>query len=496
MTTTDMDLVREYAISHSENAFAELASRHTGLVYSAALRQVRNPQLAEEVTQVVFTILARKAGSLDAKTVLPGWLYRTACYASASVLKRELRRQRREQEAYMESTLHEIETEAAWEQFSPLLDEAMLRLGQTERDALVLRYFEGRSLNEVGVALGASEEAAKKRVARALEKLRKFFAGRGVVSTTIIIAGAISAKSVQDAPAACTKAATTVALAKGAVAATSTEAVINGVLKLMAWTKIKAAATVTIVALLATSTVTIAVKKIKEQRDDESWRVLMFDKEVLDRATPQVKILPAKFSESGGFGSSGNAWMGNGVSLDKIIVSAYHERPTRVHFSTEIPKGSFDYIAKLLLGSRPDDVFRALQKEIKEQFGLIGRREMREVDVLFLKVKTPNSQGLILNTGKGIRNTQHPSPGELILLNQPLDGLAGHLEYHLNVPVINKTDLTNKFDIHLKWKQSDWSTDTNAFKQSITDQLGLELMPGRERIEMLVIEPAKSSQQR
>src|SRR5580698_8977068 len=106
MTTDDMELAGEYARRQSESAFATLVSRHNDLVYSTALRQVRNPQLAEEVTQVVFILLARKAGSLNEKTILPGWLYRTACYVSKSALKQELRRQRREQEAYMQSTLH------------------------------------------------------------------------------------------------------------------------------------------------------------------------------------------------------------------------------------------------------------------------------------------------------------------------------------------------------------------------------------------------------
>ena len=260
MTTDDMQLVLEYAAHRSEGAFATLVSRHTNLVYSAALRQTRDPQLAEEVTQVVFIILARKAASLGEKTILTGWLYRTACYVSGSALKRERRRQHREQEAYMQSEL-DAETDSSWQQMSPLLDEAMLRLGQTDRDALVLRYFEGRSLNEVGSALGASEDAAKKRVNRALEKLRSFFVKRGVDSTTAAIVENISAHSIQAAPVALAKTVTAVALAKGAAASTSTLTLIKGALKIMAWTKAKTAITVGAGLLLAAGTITVAVNE-------------------------------------------------------------------------------------------------------------------------------------------------------------------------------------------------------------------------------------------
>jgi RNA polymerase sigma factor (sigma-70 family) len=216
-----MTLVREFAARRSETAFAELVQRHLALVHSAALRQTGDAHLAEEITQAVFIILARKAGTLGDKTILSAWLYRTAHYAAADALKNRRRRAAREQEAYMESTLNQTDndpsrpgeaTAEAWAQLAPLLDDALNDLGETDRAALVLRYFENKSAGEIAAALRMKEAAAQKRVTRALEKLRAKFVKRGVTLTATAIAGAVASNAIQAAPAALAASITTAAL--------------------------------------------------------------------------------------------------------------------------------------------------------------------------------------------------------------------------------------------------------------------------------------------
>jgi RNA polymerase sigma factor (sigma-70 family) len=199
--TPDMELVREFARDHSEAAFAELVRRHIALVYSVARRCTGHDGDAQDVAQAAFIILARKADSLGGKTILPAWLYETTRFIAARLLRTQARRAAREQEAYMQSTLNERETANVWMELEPHLEAAMDGLAAPDRALLVLRFYENKTAAETATLLGIREDAAHKRVARAIEKLRKVFAQRGVTLTTTAIAGAVSANSVQAAPA-------------------------------------------------------------------------------------------------------------------------------------------------------------------------------------------------------------------------------------------------------------------------------------------------------
>jgi RNA polymerase sigma factor (sigma-70 family) len=256
----DMDLVREYASRNSEPAFETLVRRHLSLVYSVALRQAGNPAQAEEITQAVFLILARKAARLRPDTVLAGWLHETARFASASFLRGEQRRRRREQEAYMQSKLQESAADPAWEQLAPLLDEAIGQLGKADRDAVVLRFFQNKSAREIAAALNVHESAAQKRLNRAVEKLRAYFLKRGVAVSAGALLGALSVNSVQGAPAHLAASVMAVS-AKGTVVRASTLTLIKGALKIMAWTKAKTAIVAGVAIFLTAGTATVVMVK-------------------------------------------------------------------------------------------------------------------------------------------------------------------------------------------------------------------------------------------
>jgi RNA polymerase sigma factor (sigma-70 family) len=195
----DWQLLREYVGNGSESAFSTLVSRYINLVHSVALRRVNDQHLAQEVSQTVFILLARKAGSFRHSVVLPAWLFRTARFVAARAVRSEHRRQRREQESVLMQKL--IQSDEAWPRVAPVLEEVLEELGETDRSALLLRFYQDQSLREVGSRLGVSEEAAKKRVARALEKLRGLLIRRGVTLPVAALAGLLASNAVQSAPA-------------------------------------------------------------------------------------------------------------------------------------------------------------------------------------------------------------------------------------------------------------------------------------------------------
>lgn len=218
---SDQQLLREYADDRQESAFTELVSRHVDLVYSAALRMVRDGHLAEDVTQGVFVALAENAGRLAGHPVLSGWLHCTARNLAAKIIRSDARRRVREQEAATMNELLSAEHDAFWELISPHLDAALGELNDPDREALILRYFEKKSAAEMADILGISEDAAQKRVSRATERLRELFSSRGVAVAASGLAIVITANAVQAAPAGLAASISTGVLAGTAISTSS-----------------------------------------------------------------------------------------------------------------------------------------------------------------------------------------------------------------------------------------------------------------------------------
>lgn len=232
---TDAELLETFVKERGETAFRSLAERHLPLVIGTARRITGDHTLAEEVAQTVFILLARKADSLRQGTILSGWIYRTTCFVAARALRGERRRQRREQEAVAMQTQTDSQPPSA--DLTANLDHALQRLSRRERDAVLLRFFEQRPLPEISDALGISEHAAKKRVTRALEKLRHFFRRRGsqITSAAIIVALAHESARASINTAIISKVTTT------ALAPAASSALLTNVLAAWRWAKIKLA---------------------------------------------------------------------------------------------------------------------------------------------------------------------------------------------------------------------------------------------------------------
>ncbi len=288
MTTTDTDLLSQFVQDSGartgQDAFAELVNRHLNLVYSAAMRQVRSPELAEEVSQTVFAQLARNAAALKPKTVLAAWLHRVTHHTAIDVVRREARRQAREKIACEMGQLMNDHAEN-WAEIEPHLDEAVQSLDETDRSAILLRYFENKSLREVGETLGTSEDAAQKRVSRALERLRDYFIDKKIAVPAGGLAVVISANVIQAAPAALfSKIAVGSLTVPVATAAASTLATA----KIIAMTTLQK---ITVGALLVGAAVTIVYQHHQVSRLHQENETFAQQQVHTDALTAQIKQL-------------------------------------------------------------------------------------------------------------------------------------------------------------------------------------------------------------
>jgi RNA polymerase sigma factor (sigma-70 family) len=295
----DWESLQEYARAASQEAFARIVRQYAGLVYSTCFRDLRDHHLAEDATQAVFLVLARKARGIGRQTVLAGWLFRTARLVARNALKQEARRKARERRAG-EMTQQRAQPQPAWEEMDPLLNEGLDRLGSKDRDAVLLHYLQGKTLAAVGASLGVSEDAARMRVSRALEKLRSFFGRKGPAFTVGAVAALLAANGAQAAPPGCAALTiATVARSAGGAAVSSggAGALAKMALDAMLVAKIKIAAAAAAVALLVPSAAAVAYQAVADSLQNRPVLVAANDtpKQAIVLG-PETKVLPAKTS--------------------------------------------------------------------------------------------------------------------------------------------------------------------------------------------------------
>jgi uncharacterized protein (TIGR03435 family) len=366
----------------------------------------------------------------------------------------------------------------------------MAKLGGKDRDAVLLRYFENKTFAQVGAAMGTNEDAARKRIARAVEKLRGHFSKRGVTLTAAVLAGAVSANSVLAAPVALAKTVTAVAIAKGAAAGGSTLTIIKGALKIMAWTKAKTAIVAGAVVLLATGT-TITVHEIRWYQT-YSWRVKgISEKDIinLSKLPPQVWVKPAMTKNSpNNLGLATNGMlMGRGVPLSWLIRDAYGKTQPWMIFKNGLTDNqSYDFLANL-----PQGAHEALQGQINKALDISVHYQMVETNVLILK------------TGKGgVHDLQAPdysqkadmrvSNDTITWFAKPLSTLNVFVEMYSGIPIVDQTGLTNNYKYSIPW-DNNWRFGNSQILEEIklSERYGLELVPTNMPIEMLVVEKVK-----
>jgi RNA polymerase sigma factor (sigma-70 family) len=265
--TENQQLLADYVETGSEAAFRELVLRYTNLVYSVAIRVTcGNSQLAEDIGQTVFSDLSRKARSLSREVMLGGWLHRHTCFVAATVMRGERRRKHRENHAVQMSATQD-QGEDYLARVAPILDEAINQLDAEDRTAVLLRFFEERNLRSVGEVIGTSENAARMRVARALEKLETLLKQRGVTISASALATVLAGNAVSAAPVGLALSFSTTAL----IAANSGTGITLGGLKLIAMTNLKLGTICAfLVAGLATDLLIRHRSQLEFQRENQS----------------------------------------------------------------------------------------------------------------------------------------------------------------------------------------------------------------------------------
>jgi uncharacterized protein (TIGR03435 family) len=479
MMESDCELLRKYASEGNEPAFTELVRRHLNLVYSVACRESNgDPAQAQDIAQLVFIELAKKARRLTGHPALVGWLYSSTRLMSANLRRSQKRRLIREQSVEsMKDSLAPPNNEPSGDLLKELLDEVLHQLTERDRGAVVLRFLEGHNLREVGAALGVSEDAARMRVERALEKLRHLLARRGVTSTasglSTVLGGALLPINSQVAANVAAIAGTAV---KGAAATATTSTALLDLL--IGALNAKAAIALTTVVLVAGTAVLVTQNaRIPARRPTTvapaEW---IWTTDALSNVPPMVIIRPTKFDQNMGI-SRGTRLRWRSDSLRHLIAFAYNVEEQQLVLTTTLPEGKYDWLVTR------GDPLTELRREIKKQFNIVGQRNRSTMDVLVLQPTTNEAPELSAVKGFFIGSARKGT-NRLDIRGRNIKFLATALADVFGKPVLDRSGIKGRYDMVLEWdSQQDRLVSMNA----ALEPLGLQLVPARERTDMVKV---------
>jgi uncharacterized protein (TIGR03435 family) len=502
----DHALLLSYARSQDAEAFAQLVKRYSTLVFSTAKRVTGNTATAEDVTQDCFFALARQTTSIRGS--LPSWLHGVALKRSLQATRTEARRQLHEARVLRPS---DADYESNWNQIEPLVDAALAKLPDELREPVVQHFLLGRTQTQVAEALHINQSTVSRRLQEGIERLREHLKQTGVVCGVAALSTSLAKNAYSAVPAKLSLSLAKMALAgPAAVSAAASSATIasqgvlklpllKGVLTLMGLHNAKTAIAIGVALLLAGTTAIV----VYENRH-YPWQVAgtreMWDQ--LSQSPPQVKIVPTIFSHAAVNASDGHRYIGIRQRIEDLLQIAYRTSECRIVFESR-PEGYYDFIANL-----PERNEEALQREIEKQFLMAVQVEKRETDVLLLTVKNRNAPGLrpggtdsAPGVACSVSDTVTAVDGKTKstgFYRGPYGGngrylpFVAFLERALMIPIVDRTNLAgSKPMVNIQW---DWGAEVwqpgskcDALKKALLDQLGLELVPSRETIEVFVV---------
>lgn len=429
----DRQRLDEFCSTGSERAFRELVERHLPLVYGTAMRLLNgDSHLAEDVAQAVFANLARKARSLPRGIVLAGWLHRDTRFTALEVLRKERRRKARELEAAAMQEADSWAHPVAWSSIQPILDELLDELEDADRHALLLRFLEQRSLLAVGNALGIPEDTARKRVQRALEKLRSRLVARGITTTGGALSAMLTSRGAEAVPLGLSA-----RLAKSALVSAATTAVPSvGICTLMASTKFLAGSATALVLLIVGIG---SAKWIVPSRAPEGASGVK---------APGLKGDPRRFFLNRMFGGTRSRSETEAQSLDEATIRLALDQ---LHQALHDPKPTRRI---------PDDA-------ITQVLGLLGRQRAAALPLLLEALRSGSE--LVRNRAADALGQIGPEAREAVpvLMQQLREGRAPELLVWTLERVAPSLDLVPALVAGLKDHPASWLTLANSLSSPV-----------------------------